>query len=235
MTIKLFIIRPFQERHDSSFDLLYGIFTARGENGLTNGIEISPKGILALLLTLFFISPLRLALLDCKPLIILLLLLLPFDSPNPFLCNRRRYLLLGFHHPPHLENQCDRVLTSFPDRTGAKCLKFSIFRNPYIRKIARRPIDNTGQKVIRRRKFLHLLDIPEAPLDHARIRPPAEPLRRDAQVHACNILKDPPHFTNQPRASIFHVSALSAAMSAPSIFMAQKHFLPRSLSEAPKR
>ena len=46
MTIKLFIIRPFQERHDGRLDLLYGIFTAGGENGLTNGIEISPKGIL---------------------------------------------------------------------------------------------------------------------------------------------------------------------------------------------
>ena len=32
-----------------------------------------------------------------------------------------------------------------------------------------------------------------------------------------------------------YISALSAAMSAPSTFMAQKHFLPRSLSEAPKR
>ena len=181
------------------------------------------------------ISPLCLALLDCKPLITLLLLLLPFDSPNPFLCNRRRYLLLGFHHPPHLENQCDSVLTSFPDRTGANRLKLSTPRNPYVRKIARRPIDNTGQKVIRRRKFLHLLDIPEPSRNRAKISPPVQPLRQNAQVHACNMLKDPPHVTNQPRASIFHVSALSAAMSAPSIFMAQKHFLPRSLSEAPKR
>ena len=235
MTIKLFIIRPFQERHDSSFDLLYGVFTARGENGLTNGIEISPKGILALLLTLFFINPLRLVMFDCKPLIILLLLLFPLDSLNPFPCNRRRYLLLRLHHPPCLENQSDRVLASFPDRTGAKCLKFSIFRNPYIRKIARRPIDNTGQKIIRRRKFLHLLDIPEPSRNRAKISPPVQPLRRDAQVHARNMLKYLPHVTNQPRASIFHVSALSAAMSAPSIFMAQKHFLPRSLSEAPKR
>ena len=77
------------------------------------------------------ISPLCLALFDCKPLIILLLLLFPLDSLNPFPCNRRRYLLLRLHHPPCLENQSDRVLASFPDRTGAKCLKFSIFRNPY--------------------------------------------------------------------------------------------------------